>query len=193
MADFDTRFKSNTVEWATPPEVYDPLNREFGFTLDVAATSENAKCPRYYTRKDDGLAQPWDGVCWMNPPYGKDVPKWLARALEESKRGVTTVCLIPARTNTKWFHDLCLSVAEVRFVKGRPKFGDADHGLPLPLAVVVYRPRYGSVCMANRPVQTRRALTYMFTTDSPEPLSATFCSARITQDYAPQYPTQRTR
>ena len=70
MADFDTRFKSNTVEWATPPEVYEPLNREFGFTLDVAATPDNAKCPRYYTREDDGLAQPWDGVCWMNPPSG---------------------------------------------------------------------------------------------------------------------------
>ena len=156
MADFDTRFKSNTVEWATPADVFDPLNREFGFTMDVAATDENAKCPRYYTREDDGLAQPWDGVCWMNPPYGEDVPKWLARALDESKRGVTTVCLIPARTNTKWFHDLCLSVAEVRFVKGRPKFGDADHGLPLPLAVVVYRPRYGSVCMANDDMEARR-------------------------------------
>ena len=82
MADFDTRFKSNTVEWATPPEVYDPLNREFGFTLDVAATPENAKCPRYYTRNDDGLAQPWDGVCWMNPPYGKDVPKFGRHGVE---------------------------------------------------------------------------------------------------------------
>ena len=150
MADFDTRFKSNTVEWATPADVFDPLNREFGFTMDVAATAENAKCAKYYTEADDGLKQPWEGVCWMNPPYGKDVPKWMARALDESKRGVTTVCLIPARTNTKWFHDLCLAVAEVRFVKGRPKFGDADHGLPLPLAVVIYRPRYGSVSLENR-------------------------------------------
>lgn len=149
MADFDTRFKSNTVEWATPDDVFQPLDNEFGFTLDVASTHENAKCEQHFTQEDDGLSQQWDGVCWMNPPYGKDVPKWLKKALDESSRGVTTVCLIPARTNTKWFHELCLNKAEVRFVKGRPKFGDSNHGLPLPLAVVIYRPRYGSVNLAN--------------------------------------------
>lgn len=147
MADFDTRFKSNTVEWETPQSVFAPLHSEFRFTLDVAATVENAKCQRFWTKQDDGLLQPWDGVCWMNPPYGRDVPRWLERALSESRRGTTTVALIPARTNTGWFHDLCLAVAEVRFVRGRPKFGDSDHGLPLPLAVVVYRPRFGSVAI----------------------------------------------
>ena len=96
----------------------------------------------------------------MNPPYGRDVPRWLARALDESKRGATTVCLIPARTNTGWFHALCLEAAEVRFVRGRPKFGDADHGLPLPLAVVIYRPRYGAAVVkpnapAHRPDPAR--------------------------------------
>lgn len=147
MADFDTRFKSKTVEWPTPLELFAPLNDEFGFDVDVAATAENAKCAKFWTKEDNGLVQPWGKRNWMNPPYGKDVPKWLARALDESKRGNTTVCLIPARTNTVWFHDLCLNEAEVRFVKGRPKFGDADHGLPLPLAVVIYRPRYGTAAM----------------------------------------------
>lgn len=145
MADFDTRFMSKTVEWPTPQELYLPLHDEFRFEMDVAATAENTKCPAFWTKEQDGLVQPWARRNWMNPPYGRDVPRWLARALDESKRGATTVCLIPARTNTGWFHALCLEAAEVRFVRGRPKFGDADHGLPLPLAVVIYRPRYYGV------------------------------------------------
>ena len=146
MADFDdNRFQSKSVEWATPDNVFGPLNDEFRFTLDVAACDSNAKCERYFTKEIDALTQDWDGVCWMNPPYGRDVPKWLQKAIDESMRGVTTVCLIPARTNTGWFHDLCFKQGEVRFVKGRPKFGDADHGLPFPLAVVIYRPRFQTV------------------------------------------------
>ncbi len=145
MVDFDKRFISNTVEWETPPNLFNPLNDEFGFTLDVAATIENAKCEKFWTIQDDGLKMPWNGTCWLNPPYGRDVPKWLERALTESYHGTIIVALVPARTNTKWFHDLCLKVAEVRFVCGRPKFGDSDHGLPLPLAVIIYRPRFGMV------------------------------------------------
>ena len=160
MADFDTRFMSKTVEWPTPQELYLPLHDEFRFEMDVAATAENTKCPAFWTKEQDGLVQPWARRNWMNPPYGRDVPRWLARALDESKRGATTVCLIPARTNTGWFHALCLEAAEVRFVRGRPKFGDADHGLPLPLAVVIYRPRYGAAVVkpnapAHRPDPAR--------------------------------------
>jgi len=149
MADFDrNRFDSKTVEWSTPDNIYQPLNSEFKFTLDVCATADNAKCSKYYTKEQDGLAQQWDGICWMNPPYGREMVKWLKKALAESYRGVTTVCLIPARTNTVWFHELCFEQAEVRFIKGRPKFGDADHGLPFPLAIIIYRPRFGllSLC-----------------------------------------------
>jgi phage N-6-adenine-methyltransferase len=141
MAVFGGKFASATVEWPTPPEIFDPLHAEFGFTMDVAATAENAKCPIFYTRDDDGLKQSWRGTCWMNPPYGKDVPKWLAKAVKETERAVTTVALIPARTNTNWFHDICLARGEVRFVRGRPKFGGAEHGLPQPLAIVVFRPQ----------------------------------------------------
>lgn len=146
MADFDeNRFGSKSVEWETPDSVFGPLDDEFHFTLDVAASASNAKCRRFFDVGIDGLQQDWDGVCWMNPPYGRDVPRWLQKAIRESQRGVTTVCLIPARTNTAWFHDLCFKQGEVRFVKGRPRFGDADHGLPFPLAVVVYRPRFQTV------------------------------------------------
>lgn len=81
----------------------------------------------------------------MNPPYGRNLPQWLEKAIHESYRGVTTVCLIPARTNTIWFHELCFEQAEVRFVLGRPKFNAAEHGLPYPLAIVIYRPRYRCV------------------------------------------------
>lgn len=146
MADFDkNRFASESVEWATPDNVFAPLDAEFHFTCDVAASDANAKTERYFTKENDGLSQDWSGVCWMNPPYGRDLPQWLKKAIDESYRGVTTVCLIPARTNTAWFHELCFAKGEVRFVLGRPKFNDAEHGLPYPLAVVIYRPKYKAV------------------------------------------------
>ena len=139
MGKFDGKFESVTTEWETPLELFNELDREFGFTLDVAASHENAKCKDYFTKEDDGLLKPWSGVVWCNPPYGRDMKNWLSRALNEAKNGVTSILLIPARTNTIWFHELCLDVAEVRFIKGRPKFGGMDHGLPQPLALVIYR------------------------------------------------------
>jgi len=140
MANFDAnRFASKKVEWPTPDSVFEPLNREFGFTIDVCATSENARCAKYFTEEMDGLNQEWSGVCWMNPPYGRRMLVWLRRAAKERDNGVTTVALIPARTNTGWWHDIVIPNGEVRFVRGRPKFGGADHGLPQPLAIVVFR------------------------------------------------------
>ena len=141
MADFDnTRFKSNTVEWATPADVFDPLNREFGFTLDVCATPENTKCERYYTQEQDGLTQPWDGVCWMNPPYGREIAAWVQKAYRSAKEnGATVVCLLPARVDTRWWHDYCAN-GEVFFVRGRLKFSGAENSAPFPNAVVVFRP-----------------------------------------------------
>jgi phage N-6-adenine-methyltransferase len=139
MAKFDKKFESATVEWPTPQKLFDELNAEFGFTTDVAATSENAKCNHYYTKQDDGLNQRWRGVCWMNPPYGRAMVDWIKKAIRETWNGTTTVCLVPARTNTSWWHDLCQKYGEVRFIRGRPKFGDAEHGLPQPLAIVIFR------------------------------------------------------
>ena len=141
MARFEKKFESATVEWPTPQELFDELNAEFGFTTDVAATNDNAKCAHYYTQEQDGLKQDWRGGVWMNPPYGRAMVEWLKKAIRETWNETTTVCLIPARTNTAWWHDLCQKYGEVRFVRGRPKFGGADHGLPQPLAIVVFRGR----------------------------------------------------
>ena len=133
-----TRFAGERTDWETPAGLFADLDAEFSFTLDVAATAENAKCPLYFTPEQDGLKQRWAGVCWCNPPYGREMPNWLRKAILEASRGVVTVCLIPARTNTGWFHDYCLRHGEVRFVRGRPKFVGNVHGLPQPLAIVVF-------------------------------------------------------
>lgn len=118
---------SATDEWATPQDFFDGLNQEFGFGLDVCATAENAKCDAYYTKKQDGLTQAWNeaaAVCWMNPPYGRQIGAWMKKAYEESQKGVTVVCLVPARTDTAWWHDYAMR-GSVRFVRGRLKFGGA--------------------------------------------------------------------
>lgn len=133
-------FSSDTDEWPTPRAFFDALHAEFGFELDVCATPENAKCPRYFTRGDDGLARDWRGRCWMNPPYGRGIGAWVRKAYEASLSGALVVCLVPARTDTAWWHDYCAK-GEVRFVRGRLKFGDAKHSAPFPSAVVIFRPR----------------------------------------------------
>ena len=137
MGKFGGKFEAGRSDWETPAELFDPLNSEFRFTVDVCATKENTKCRRYFSPEGDGLLQDWGGeVCWMNPPFGEQ-KRWVIKAHEESKRGATVVCLLPARTNTNWFHDYCLK-GEVRFVRGRPKFKGAEHGLPQPLMIVIF-------------------------------------------------------
>lgn len=134
----DTGFSSETDEWATPGWLFREYDAEFGFTLDVCATPENAKCATFFTREQDGLSQEWSGVCWMNPPYGATIGEWMEKALQESGRGVTVVCLVPARTDTGWWHDYATK-GQVRFLRGRVKFGDAKNSAPFPSAVVVFR------------------------------------------------------
>ena len=106
-------FRQKSDEWETPLELFAELNREFNFTLDVAALPDNAKCPVFYTPGEDGLAQEWQGVCWMNPPYGREIGKWIRKAYEESLRGALVVCLVPARTDTAWWHDRCRRVVDI--------------------------------------------------------------------------------
>ena len=137
----DVMFSSKTDLWETPQEFFDRLNDEFGFDLDVCALPENAKCASYYTPDQDGLSQPWDGVCWCNPPYGRDIGKWVEKAHYSTYKGITTVMLLPARTDTKWFHDYIYGKAEIRFVKGRLKFGESKNSAPFPSMVVVFRPK----------------------------------------------------
>ena len=136
-------FSSAKDCWETPQSFFDDLNEEFHFDLDVCALPENAKCPRFYTPDDDGLAQPWDGLCnWCNPPYGRQIAKWVERAHITAISGVgTTVMLLPARTDTKWFHDYIYEQAEIRFIKGRLKFGNSKNSAPFPSMIVVFRPR----------------------------------------------------
>jgi phage N-6-adenine-methyltransferase len=137
-------FSSATDEWATPAELIAKL--PFRFELDVCATPENAKAPRFFTRADDGLTQEWRGVCWMNPPYGRKVTgRWVAKAAASALEGATVVCLLPARTDTRWFQDFVYPVLrarpnDVRFLRGRLKFGGAKHGAPFPSVLVVFRP-----------------------------------------------------
>lgn len=129
---------SETDLWETPQDFFDELNKEFNFEIDVCALPENAKCVKFYTPRDDGLQQKWEGVCWMNPPYGRKIGMWIRKAYHSSQQGATVVCLIPARTDTKWWHDYVMK-GEVRFVRGRLKFGNAKNSAPFPSAVVIFK------------------------------------------------------
>lgn len=131
-------FSSKSDEWTTPQYLYDALNEEFNFTLDVCATASNHKMSNYYTQSDSGLQKQWHGTCFMNPPYS-EVKLWIKKAWEEMENGVTTVALVPARTDTKWFHDYVYGQTEIRFIKGRLKFGDSKNSAPFPSMVVIFR------------------------------------------------------
>ena len=131
-------FSSDDMTWETPQNIFNKLDNEFNFTLDVCALAETAKCKKYYTPETDGLKQGWNGTCWMNPPYGRQIGEWLKKAYEESLKGNTIVCLIPSRTDTKYWHDYCMKASEIRFVKGRLKFGNATNSAPFPSAVIVF-------------------------------------------------------
>lgn len=132
-------FSSKTCEWETPQAFFDALNDEFHFDLDVCATNENTKCPRYFTEEQDGLSQQWRGRCWMNPPYGREIGKWVRKAYESVTGGCELVCcLLPARTDTAWWHEYCMN-GEIRFVRGRLKFGDSRNSAPFPSAVVIFK------------------------------------------------------
>ena len=135
----EVMFSSQTDLWETPQDLFDKVNAEFGFTLDVCALPENAKCEKFYSPAEDGLSQPWTGVCWCNPPYGRQIGKWVRKAFFSSVEGATVVMLLPARTDTKWFHDYILHRAEVRVLKGRLKFGGGINSAPFPSMLVIYR------------------------------------------------------
>lgn len=120
-------FTSNTDLWATPQELFDKLDAQYHFETDVCALPENAKCERFFTPELDGLKQEWTGVCWMNPPYGRQIGAWVRKAYESARDNLATVvCLLPARTDTAWYHDYVLPYAHVTFVRGRIKFGGGE-------------------------------------------------------------------
>ena len=129
-------FSSTTDMWETPKDLFDKLDEEFKFQTDVCAIKQNAKCKSFYTPEQNGLKQIWTGVCWCNPPYGRGIEKWMQKAYESN---ATVVCLVPARTDTKWFHDFVLGKAEIRFIRGRLKFGNSKNSAPFPSMLVIYR------------------------------------------------------
>lgn len=134
----ELHFSSKTDDWATPQDFFNNLNKTFNFTLDPCASHENHKCAKYYTKDDDGLSKSWEGeTVFMNPPYGRDVKKWMKKAYEESKHA-TVVCLIPARTDTAYWHDYCMK-GEITFIRGRLKFGNSKQSAPFPSAVVIFK------------------------------------------------------
>ena len=136
----DIHYSSKSNEWETPVETFEALNREFHFTLDPCATKSNAKCDMFYDIQADGLRQDWSKHrVFMNPPYGRQIGFWVKKAYEESTCGALVVCLIPSRTDTKWWHEYCMK-GEIRFIRGRLKFGDSKNSAPFPSAIVVFRP-----------------------------------------------------
>jgi phage N-6-adenine-methyltransferase len=137
-------FSSETDNWSTPQDFFDKVAAEFGpFDLDPCADATNAKAPKFYTREDDGLSRYWRGKVWVNPPYGRGIGKWVelaARAVNGLCTADLVVMLLPARTDTKWWHDYVIPHAsEIRFIKGRLKFGGARNSAPFPSALVVFR------------------------------------------------------
>jgi phage N-6-adenine-methyltransferase len=131
-------FSSKTDMWATPQAFFDKYNEIYKFDIDVCAIAENAKCQKYFTPKENGLSQEWTGNCWMNPPYGREIKKWVKKAYESSLDGATVVCLLPARTDTAWWHDYCIN-GKIEFIRGRLKFGNAKTSAPFPSAVVTFK------------------------------------------------------
>lgn len=135
-------FSSKSDVWETPQDLFDRLDEEFHFDLDVCALPENAKCRKFYTPEMDGISQPWEGVCWCNPPYGRSIGEWVRKAFMSMATGSKVVMLLPARTDTKWFHEYIYQnpKVEVRFIKGRLKFGNRGGGnsAPFPSMIVIF-------------------------------------------------------
>ena len=135
----NVHFSSAKDNWETPTDFFEKLNQEFHFTLDVAADEKNHKCKRYFTKEIDGLAQSWAGeIVWCNPPYGRIYPPKFVRKLADGSAKIA-VALLPARTDTRWFHDHILGKAEIRFLRGRIKFVGAKHGAPFPSMICIWR------------------------------------------------------
>ena len=142
MGNMTVHFSSGSDEWETPDDLFDLLSDEFAFTLDACASDENHKVDRYYTKQDDALSRAWTGVVWMNPPYGREIGKWAEHAYKCSVTDrAIVVCLVPARTDTVWWHTWVAKALEVRLLKGRIKFkrdGDKVSSAPFPSAIVVF-------------------------------------------------------
>lgn len=146
MSDMSVHFSSDSSEWETPQDLFDALDREYHFTLDPCASDTNHKCEKYFTKEMDGLSQDWtNDIVFMNPPYGRGISKWVNKAVQSAMSGATVVCLLPSRTDTRWWellwnyeaHAPRLWVKSIRFIKGRLKFGGQSSSAPFPSVIVV--------------------------------------------------------
>lgn len=135
-------YSSEEQAWATPQALFDVLNAEFEFELDAAASKQNAKCATFLDKQRDSLSVPWSeitkGSVWLNPPYGRSLNDWMRKAYEESQKGLCVVCLVFARTDTRWFHDWAMKAQEIRLIPGRVTFGNASNSAPAPSCVIVF-------------------------------------------------------
>ncbi len=133
-------YSSNKADWSTPQELFDSLDREFFFILDACANEENSKCTCFYDEEQDGLSKPWVGTVWMNPPYGRGIDKWVEKAYTESrKEGCICVCLLPVRSDTRWWHRFVMRSSEIRLLTRRLSFEHSNNKAPFPAAIVVFR------------------------------------------------------
>jgi site-specific DNA-methyltransferase (adenine-specific) len=133
-------FSHATDLWSTPQWLFDALDKEFGFTLDPCSDGTNAKCAKFYSIQDSGMLKDWGTeTVFMNPPYS-ECQKWMRKAYGAAQEGATVVCLVPSRTDTDWWHRYAMK-GEIRFLRGRLKFGDSMNSAPFPSAVIVFRPR----------------------------------------------------
>lgn len=141
MTNLKVMYMSNSNEWATPQSLFNKLDQEFHFNLDPCSTHQNAKCEKHFTIDEDGLTQDWGGFnVFVNPPYGKEIAKWVKKSWEEGrKKNTTVVMLIPARTDTSYFQDYIYNRSEIRFISGRVKFGEGKGSAPFPSMIVIFR------------------------------------------------------
>ena len=138
----DLMFSSKDNSWETPPSLFNILDMEFNFTLDPCCTKQTAKCKKFFTKEEDGLIQDWSkDIVFVNPPYGREIGKWVEKSYNEAKKGAKVVMLIPSRTDTKWFHDFIYNKAEIRFLKGRIRFLQNKKELnaaPFPTMLIIF-------------------------------------------------------
>ena len=138
----DLMFSSKDDSWETPPSLFNILDMEFNFTLDPCCTKQTAKCKKFFTKEEDGLIQDWSkDTVFVNPPYGREIGKWVEKSYNEAKKGAKVVMLIPSRTDTKWFHDFIYNKAEIRFLKGRIRFLQNKKELnaaPFPTMLIIF-------------------------------------------------------
>jgi site-specific DNA-methyltransferase (adenine-specific) len=127
-------------EWSTPKAFFEKWNSYFHFQLDACATARNTKCRRYYTRRDDGLKRPWNGRTWVNPPYDRQLWRWVKKGYETCRQGNLVVMLLPASTDSSWFHRWCKGKGEIEFVRGRLTFSKTGRA-SFASMIVIFRPR----------------------------------------------------